>query len=480
MVKKKDTLIDEAKKIKAELDELKRRKKAIKKTFRKKITKPVKKPKAITSNRKSFVINSMMFKFVKNNVASFIAENATSSSDSQIINCMILHAFRNGFGVKNIKTILKNFEKNHSKNSTLRKTIVLNYLVNKKISITLGQSLIDNNINISNSKILNLLIYHALENDFKSSLVKEYLKILKSSYQTEKVLHQGSPPAKKPKKEETVKCKICKIEFPRPTENEKKYHMCSICGKKAHPTKTQVKIGVDVQIIHIDFQNKKNEIFGKVQQILTPGDWHYEGLMVYLDNGYQGRVKKVITNENSEEKPEINSNYARLVHYDPEESVKNTENNELKEFEEKQEKLRKRNIQINLEINELKLKEKNIQDEINLEKNQQKKRQGKGISKLFNRFSSKNKPLEEYSYKFFQEKNQQLEKIRLEIRDLLVEQRKADMNIRLAGEEISKIKESDIEIKKLEDKIHESYILEKESSIEKEEEEEEEEEDEEN
>jgi len=424
LAKKKDTLIDEAKKIKAELDELKRKKKSLdsaKKTVKK---------QTINKNRKTFVINSAIYKTVKNNVAESIIKYSTSSSDSQIINCMILHAFKSNFGINNIDSCNNDFEKKYSKNTTSRKTITLDKVLYKEILKISSESLIRKGSKISDSKTLNLLIYYASENNFNYSLIPEYISILKKPRLIVKSINEKQIP------EGNVKCKICNSIFRYPTEKEVEYQTCHICAKKEHPTRTEVSIGTKVEIIHTNFQDKQENIEGLVQQIITPGDWHYEGLMVYLDNGYKGRVKKVITKEPIN--VENNVNYARLIEN---ESIGNPKINEIKKLKQKQNDLSERIIQIDIEINDIKIKEEKIKKEIFHEKNLKEKREGSGISKIFSKFSNKNKPLDEYSIKFFQTKNKELNQIEIERKDKLVEQKKVDIEIRSIREEIVKIEE---------------------------------------
>ena len=181
-----------------------------------------------------------------------------------------------------------------------------------------------------------------------------------------------------------MRCKICEKTFRTPTKAMKEYLICNNCGRDRFPTKSQVKIGSKVEIRVAQGLEKGQIREGIVERILTPGNWHYEGLMADLEEGFRGRVQKVILEYDIHENRKKESvNYARLINYETNDLEKNTKENELRKLEEKSEELRKTITQINLEINDLKINEKQINDEINLEKKQQEERKGKGFSKIF-------------------------------------------------------------------------------------------------
>ena len=97
-----------------------------------------------------------------------------------------------------------------------------------------------------------------------------------------------------------MECYKCKRNINNPTKAESKYRVCSFCGKKSFPNKHEVKIGMKVEIKVSNGYNKGRAVQGKLEEIETNGDWHYEGLMVVLDNGDRGRLKKIVLEDNSQ------------------------------------------------------------------------------------------------------------------------------------------------------------------------------------
>lgn len=97
-----------------------------------------------------------------------------------------------------------------------------------------------------------------------------------------------------------MNCSICKRNLNHASKAEIKYGICSICGSKTFPNTHEVKIGMTVEIQVSTGYNKGQKVQGKLEKIETIGDWHYEGLMVVLDNGNIGRLKKIILDEDSQ------------------------------------------------------------------------------------------------------------------------------------------------------------------------------------
>jgi len=93
-----------------------------------------------------------------------------------------------------------------------------------------------------------------------------------------------------------MRCKKCEKTFRLPTKKMIEYQICFNCGSKTFPTKSKVKIGTDVQVKIAHGRYKGQLVNGIVFKILTPGVWHYEGLMVDLKSGGRGRVKKILSN----------------------------------------------------------------------------------------------------------------------------------------------------------------------------------------
>jgi uncharacterized repeat protein (TIGR03833 family) len=78
----------------------------------------------------------------------------------------------------------------------------------------------------------------------------------------------------------------------------KKTQICSNCSKTNFPTRDEVNVGSSVMI---EKKSDKGTGFltkGIVSDILTPGNYHPDGLMVDLKNGERGRVKKLVSDKN--------------------------------------------------------------------------------------------------------------------------------------------------------------------------------------
>ena len=92
----------------------------------------------------------------------------------------------------------------------------------------------------------------------------------------------------------TLHCRKCGCLINNPSKGELKYEICSPCGKSSFPNKSEVKIG-DFGIIRIHSgPNEGRQVRGKISEIITPGQWHYEGLLVKLEDGITGRLKEIV------------------------------------------------------------------------------------------------------------------------------------------------------------------------------------------
>jgi len=60
------------------------------------------------------------------------------------------------------------------------------------------------------------------------------------------------------------------------------------------PSRTKIKIGLNVQIIQKQDQRSGNLTEGIVKQILTSSSFHPHGIKVELDSGKIGRVQNII------------------------------------------------------------------------------------------------------------------------------------------------------------------------------------------
>ena len=94
-------------------------------------------------------------------------------------------------------------------------------------------------------------------------------------------------------------CKKCHKIINFPTKGESKYEICTVCGMNSFPQKSQVKIGDECIVKIIHGQNEGRTVKGKIKEFVTLGDWHYEGLMVILDNDVKGRLKELIISKPS-------------------------------------------------------------------------------------------------------------------------------------------------------------------------------------
>ncbi|RMW40346.1 MAG: DUF2196 domain-containing protein [Candidatus Nitrosopelagicus sp.] len=86
-----------------------------------------------------------------------------------------------------------------------------------------------------------------------------------------------------------VECKECRDIINNPNPTQKKYQLCVLCGKRKYPTLKEIFPGATVVIKKED----GTTVTGKVSEILTNLEWHYEGLRVKIESGVVGRVKVV-------------------------------------------------------------------------------------------------------------------------------------------------------------------------------------------
>jgi len=404
LAKKKETLIDEAKRIKEELAELKR-KKEIQKTFRKKTTKPTKKKvkhakvktrkkmrreKMMKLDSKNIYLNSKIYEIVNNNHTIHVDKNSASSSNSEIVRCMILHALRNSFGIENLKSGIQEYEKEFRVKETSKIPITLNNRMFLMVSVFKNNFEFKSRKTITTSQILNSLIYFAHQNNFNYTVIPEYTDILKSYNKTENALR------------------------------------------------------------------KKRKTIDETDQ-----------------NMIEDNSKEIISTDDHDVKSNVN--YARLIEYNPNDEIENSRNKEIQELEERQDTLREILVKLDSELNNLKISEEKIRNEIIHEENFIEKREGHGISKIFKKFSKKDKPLDEYSKKFLKTKSDELIQNEINSKNKLDEIKKTDVEIRVIEAEIKKIHELDVEIEKLEEKIVDESGLDREEEETEEEETEEEE-----
>ncbi|HUU47254.1 MAG TPA: YwbE family protein [Nitrosopumilaceae archaeon] len=60
------------------------------------------------------------------------------------------------------------------------------------------------------------------------------------------------------------------------------------------PSRTKIKVGLNVQIIQKQDQRSGNLTEGTVKRILTSSSFHPHGIKVELDDGTVGRVQNII------------------------------------------------------------------------------------------------------------------------------------------------------------------------------------------
>ena len=60
------------------------------------------------------------------------------------------------------------------------------------------------------------------------------------------------------------------------------------------PSRTKIKVGLNVQIIQKQDQRSGNLTEGTVKRILTSSSFHPHGIKVELDDGKVGRVQNII------------------------------------------------------------------------------------------------------------------------------------------------------------------------------------------
>lgn len=90
-----------------------------------------------------------------------------------------------------------------------------------------------------------------------------------------------------------MRCKKCAKTFRDPPHEMRETQICGECSKHNFPTRDEVKEGSSVLIEKKRDQGTGILTLGIVQDILTPGNYHPNGLMVDLENGERGRVKKI-------------------------------------------------------------------------------------------------------------------------------------------------------------------------------------------
>ena len=103
-----------------------------------------------------------------------------------------------------------------------------------------------------------------------------------------------------------MRCKICSKTFRIPPPRMRETQICSECTKFQFPTRKDVKEGSLVMIEKKRDRGTGILTKGTVEKILTPGNYHPEGLMVDLVDGVRGRVKKLLADEQEIEKISIN------------------------------------------------------------------------------------------------------------------------------------------------------------------------------
>lgn len=101
-----------------------------------------------------------------------------------------------------------------------------------------------------------------------------------------------------------MRCKKCAKVIRTPPERMRETQICAECSKVNFPTRDEVKIGSSVMIEMERHSGTGILIEGIVQNILTSGNYHPNGLMVDLQNGERGRVKKLLTKETIKETKE--------------------------------------------------------------------------------------------------------------------------------------------------------------------------------